>query len=514
MKGQVLFNWPRGWCENKLRLSENRGVQDELYDIAIIGAGVVGCALAFHLSRFQLRILLLDKNHDVGEGTSKANSAIIHTGFDAKPGSLESELVTKASHQWPTMADALKIPFRQTSALVLALTDEENALLPDLLKKSVQNGVEDVRLLSGDEARALEPHISDEVKGALWVERESIIDPFTTCIALTEVAVNNGVNLILGLKVVSLSNADTGIKTVHCENETQFRARYIVNAAGLGSTTIGKSYGAKPFDINPRQGQFLVYDKTAFSGVSRILLPVPNPQTKGILISPTIFGNIIAGPTAEDLPFDTSSRPETTSAGLALIKSGAARLYPRIENEPAISAYAGFRSHCQQGQYQITFNDGLSGIVTLTGIRSTGLTVSIALAEYIRKGLEDECGLVCQEDDQAVSNRSETAWPGWEQPRPFANNERLLQNPDYADMICYCEQISRQEVIDAIHSPLSPRSIDALRRRTRVATGRCQGFYCLIRIAELLSEVTGTDLNHITKKGPGSEIVGNLSGKA
>ncbi len=507
IKGQVLYDWPKGWCENKLRLSENDDAQDVLYDVAIIGAGVVGCALAYHLSQYQLKILLLDKNHDVGEGTSKANSAIIHTGFDATPGTLESRLVTRASHMWPGVAKELKIPMQQSSAMVLALTKEEETLLPELLKKSIQNGVEDVRLVSGDEARKLEPNISEAVKGALCVDRESIIDPFTTSVAFAEIAVINGANLILGLTVTSISNTETGDKSLHSSGGRQFKARTVVNAAGLGSTTIGRSYGAKPLDINPRRGQFLVYDKTASSAVSRILLPVPNPKTKGILISPTIFGNIIAGPTAEDLPFNEASTPETTPEGMALIKSGAARLYPRILSEPPISAYAGLRCHCQQGQYQITYNDGLEGVVTLTGIRSTGLTVSVALAETVREGLENECGLDCKPDENAIHGRHESARPGWVIPRPFENNEKLRENPDYAHIVCFCEQISRQEVINAIHSPLSPRSIDAIRRRTRSASGRCQGFYCLIGIAQMISESTGTELNYITKKGPGSEII-------
>ncbi len=506
MKGRVYYDWPKGWCENKLRLSENREVQDVLYDVAIIGAGVVGCALAYHLSQYRLKILLLDKNHDVGEGTSKANSAIIHTGFDAIPGTLESRLVTRASRMWPGVAEELKIPLQQSSAMVLALTVEEEALLPKLLKKSIQNGVDDVRLVSGDEAKKLEPNISEAVKGALCINRESIIDPFTTSVAFAEVAVINGVNLILGLTVTSIVNTERSVKCLYCNGGREFKARTVVNAAGLGSTTIGKSYGAKPLDINPRRGQFLVYDKTASSSVSRILLPVPNPKTKGILIAPTIFGNIIAGPTAEDLPFDRSSTPETTPEGIALIKSGAARLYPRILNEPPISAYAGLRCHCQQGQYQITYNDGLEGVVTLTGIRSTGLTVSVALAEAVREGLENECGLDCKPDENTIHGRHESARPGWVVPRPFEDDDKLCENPDYAHMICFCVLISRQEVINAIHSPLSPRSIDAIRRRTRSACGRCQGFYCLIKIAELICESTGTKLNHITKKGPGSEI--------
>ncbi len=507
MKGNVYYNWPKGWCEETLRLADDTDFGNDPFDVAIIGAGVVGCALAWHLSHYQLRVLLVDKNHDVGEATSKANSAIIHTGFDAAPGTLESRLVTKASRMWPAVAEAMKIPFRQTAAMVLAMTDDEKELLPKLLEKSHQNGVEDVRLLAADQVRELEPGVSEQVKGALYVDRESIIDPFASCYALAEVAVINGVDLVLGLPVESVTAAGDGIKTLNCSGNRRFNSRYVVNAAGLGSTTLSSSYGALPLDINPRRGQFLIYDKTTGSRVNRILLPVPNPITKGILVAPTIFGNVIVGPTAEDLPFDPASVPETTSEGIESIRSGAAILFPGINQEPAIGTYAGLRCNCTQGQYQIAFNDGIEGIVTLTGIRSTGLTVSIALAEYIREGLENECGLVCQPDDSAVSSRAETSRPGWSQPRPFEDEQRLTENRDYADMICFCEQISRQEVIDAIRSPLSPRTIDAVRRRTRATTGRCQGFNCLINIARLISENSGTNLERITKKGPGSELI-------
>lgn len=508
MAGRVYYNWPEGWCEEWLRLPERDDSGFDPYDVTIIGAGVVGCALAWQLSRCGLRILMLDKNHDVGEGTSKANSAIIHTGFDAEPGTLESRLVTKASQMWPRIADEMKIPLRRVSAMVLAMDADELSLLPKLLQKSRQNGVTDVQLLTPMEAKEKEPGLADELRGALWVERESIIDPFASCYAFAETALRNGVDIVLGMAVKSVSRSSDGLNKIHCAGGRRFSSRIVINAAGLGSTTIGNSYGARPLDVNPRRGEFLVFDKTAGNHLQHILLPVPNPKTKGILVSPTIFGNVIAGPTAEDLPYNESMVPETTAEGLEMIRSGATRLLPGITREPVISAYAGLRCNCLQGQYQIAFNDGRAGVVTLTGIRSTGLTVSVALAEYIREGLESECGLDCTINETAVTSRSDVNRPGWANSRPFEDPDRLAARPEYGDMICYCEQISRGEILDALHSPLAPRTVDGIRRRTRCATGRCQGFNCLVSLAGLISDVTGIDLHRITRKGPGSELIG------
>lgn len=507
IKGKVLYNWSDGGCENELRLSEQSEVEKEPFDIAIIGAGVVGCAIAYKLSQYNVRLLLIDKNHDVGEGISKANSAIIHTGFDATPGSLESQLVVRASHQWPTVCHKLKISIKKTSAFVLAVNEEELNLLPKLLEKAHKNGVEDVEIISGAQAREQEKGISPNVMGALHVKRESIIDPFTTSIAFAEIAVVNGATLILGLEAKEISENSSGNKTILCTNGQQFNSKIVINAASFGSPPLGETYQAKKYDVNPRRGQFIIYDKQAFSKISRIILPVPNPKTKGILVTPTIFGNILAGPTAEDLPNEVTTQAETTAAGIAEIKEGAFKLWPQLNQEDVIGSYAGLRCNCKQSQYNIHFNDGKEGIVTLTGIRSTGLTSSIALADYIIEGLEKNCKLILHVNPLAIDSRPDDAKAGWDNPRPYENEDKLAKHPDYAEMVCFCEQISCREIIKSIASPLSPRTIDALRRRTRVATGRCQSFYCFTRIAEILSQQTNIPMDRISKKGPGSEII-------
>lgn len=511
IKGEASYNWPEGWCEDGLLWRYNAGSVQEPYDVAIVGSGVVGCALAYLLSQYKLRVLLIDRNHDVGEGTSKGNSAIVHTGFDATPGTLESRLVTRASRLWPDLSRRLKIPFKTPSALLLAVDEEQKQLLSRMYDRSLANGVDDIEILSGDEAKELERNVTPEVRGALLVKRESIVDPFTTCVAYAEVALLNGTDVVLGLDVVAVSTSANGLKTILGREGQELRAKYVINAAGLGSTALAQTYQGRKFDTNPRRGQFFIYDKLAFGQLNHILLPVPTEKTKGILITPTIFGNVIVGPTAEDLPSEDAFSWETTSAGLAAVQKGASRLYPGLSNEPAIASYAGLRCNCAQGSYQINFNDGREGIVTLTGIRSTGLTSSIALAEYVIQGLADHCGMDLAADTAAENSRPEEAWPEWASPRPYEVEKKLKHHPDYARLVCHCEHISKQEIINALDSPLHPRTIDAIKRRTRTTSGRCQGGYCGTHIAEIISHHCGIGLDKITKKGPGSEILPPVS---
>jgi glycerol-3-phosphate dehydrogenase len=279
------------------------------YDVVVVGAGVVGSALAMELSQYQLSVLLVDANSDVGEGTSKANAAIVHTGFDATPSSLESELVTSASRDWPAMAARLQIPFRECGAVMLARDAEQAAMLPEIHAKAVANGTEDcVRILSAEEVREMEPHAAPSVQGGLLVAREAVADPFTTVVAYAEVAVANGVDLALSTRLVRVNSGSDGeggggtLLTLqssgHSEKDSgdaTVHATHLVNASGLGSRAVADLYGGAPFDINPRRGQFLVYDRQASSLLTRILLPLPTKQTKGMLVAPTIFGNVISG---------------------------------------------------------------------------------------------------------------------------------------------------------------------------------------------------------------------------
>ncbi len=506
MDGKILYDWPDKDFDESLRFTDSRQLGNEPYDVVIVGAGVVGCGLAYKLSQYQLRILLIDKNYDVGEGASKGNSAIVHSGFDAQVGSLESQLVRQASNQWPELAEKLKIPYKKCGAMVLAIDDSQQAQLDKIYKKALSNGVDDVELLTPAEARELESNISRGAQGGLLVPGEAIGDPFVTCIALAEVALANGVDILLGAAVISVENAGKMVKTLVISSGHRIDTRFIVNAAGLGSRRLADLYGGGTFEINPRRGQFLIFDKCSNFILNRILLPIPTSRTKGVLVIPTIFGNLLAGPTAEDFPPDCEEMSHTTIDRLQSLLADASLMLPSIIEQPVIGTYAGVRCHCHQGSYFIRVDDGAKGILTVTGIRSTGFTSFPALADYLVQLLADKCELSLSPDANAVDGRPESSWPGW-WSKPIENTQRIKERPEYGQTVCFCEHISRGEIIDALDSPLKPRTLDAIKRRTRALTGRCQSFECQLGVAEIISRHFGMGLNEITKYGPGTAII-------
>ncbi len=507
VRGKILYDKAANINDPSLILRDDSQLGTEPYDIVIVGAGVVGCTLAYKLSQYQLKILLIDKNHDVGEGTSKGNSAIVHTGFDATVGSLESQLVTRASGQWPELAKKLKIPYDPCGALLVALNEEQSAQLDKIYKKALDNGVNDVKLLTADEARDLEPNISSDVCGGMLVPREALADPFMLSIACAEVSLINGVDILLGSPVVAIENPSEEIKKIVTASGHRISVRNIVNAAGLGSRKLADQYDGAPFDINPRRGQFLIYDKFSRSLTERILLPIPTAKTKGVLVIPTIFGNLLAGPTAEDFPLEDTSALHTTSEGLEGIAKQVYGMMPDLQSQAVIGTYSGVRCNCEQGSYIIRYHDGHKGILSVIGIRSTGFTSAPALADYLIEGMVNEKMINVEPDPDTNDSRPESNWPGWWK-KPYDAKDVLEKRPDYGNIVCYCEHISRGEIIDALNSPLKPRTLDAIKRRTRVQTGRCQGFDCHIHIAEIISEHCGIPLEQITKHDPESELVG------
>lgn len=503
--GKILYSWDGNGIIDELQFTDSAQLNSEPYDIVIIGAGVVGCALAYKLSLYKLRILLVDKNYDVGEGTSKGSSAIIHSGFDAPLDTLESQLVTKASRLWPELAEKLKIPFKQCSAVLVAIDDEQHNQLNKIRQKSLDNGVNDVKLLSVGQVKELIPGVNPEVRGGMLIPRESIIDPFSVAIAFSEVALKNGVDILLGNEIVNIENPNGEIKNLVTAKGQKLQTKMVVNVAGLGTSKLTEEYGGQFFDVNPRRGQFIIFDKISRNAVDRILLPIPTVQTKGVLVIPTIFGNLIAGPTAEDFPLDDQTASDTTIEGLHAMIEGASRLYPPLKELPQIGSFSGIRCACKQGTYKVKYNDGSKNILTVSGVRSTGVTSSPALAEYLIDGLVKNCGLKLIKNPSAVNNRSENSYPGWWK-KPFLNENLIRKHPDYGRIICNCEDISQGEIIDALNSPLRPFTLDAIKRRTLARTGRCQGFDCTVKIIELISEHQNIPINKITKNGPGSEI--------
>ncbi|MFF7970294.1 FAD-dependent oxidoreductase [Streptomyces sp. NPDC007905] len=451
------------------------------YDVVIVGAGVVGCAIARELARRpRLRIALLEAQDDVGQGTSKANTAILHTGFDATPGSLEARLVREGSRRLAGYAAESGIPLERVGALLVAWDEDQLAALPHLAEKAARNDCPDTRLLGADELYAREPHLGPGALGALHVPGESIICPWTTTLAYATQAVRAGVDLHLNTRVDQADRSEHG--HLLTTSRGTLRARHLVNAAGLHADTLDRALGHDDFTVTPRRGQLIVHDKLARPLVRHILLPVPTALGKGVLVAPTVHGNVLLGPTAEDLhdKQDTGS----TAEGLALLRDKGGRILPALLREEVTAVYAGLRAATEHEDYRITAHPG-QAYVTVGGIRSTGLTASMAIAAHVAGLLTHiglELGPVHDLDPVRMPHLGEAF------PRPHQRPELIAADPEYGTLVCHCERVSRGEIRDALASTIPPRTLDGLRRRTRARAGRCQGFYCGAAVRRLFEE--------------------------
>ncbi|MFD4557899.1 FAD-dependent oxidoreductase [Streptomyces sp. NPDC058469] len=441
------------------------------YDVAVVGAGVVGCAIARELARHpRLRVALVEAQDDVGQGTSKANTAILHTGFDAAPGSLEARLVREGSRQLASYAAESGIAVEPVGALLVAWDEEQLAALPHLAEKAVRNEYADTRVIGPPELHEREPHLGPGALGALHVPGESIICPWTTTLAYATQAVRHGVDLHLNSPVSEVSWGE-GAHILTTPRGT-VRTRHLVNAAGLHADTLDRHLGHDDFTVHPRRGQLIVFDKLARDLVHHILLPVPTALGKGVLVTPTVYGNLLLGPTAEDLHDKRATG--STAEGLALLREKGARILPALLDEEITAVYAGLRAATERDDYRITAHPE-QAYITVGGIRSTGLTASMAIAAYVTELLADTgLDLGPAEDLEPVRMPN----LGEAHPRPHQNARLVATDPEYGTLVCHCERVSRGEIRDALASTVPPRNLDGLRRRTRARAGRCQGFYC------------------------------------
>jgi glycerol-3-phosphate dehydrogenase len=450
------------------------------YDVVIVGAGVVGCAIARELARHaRLRIALVEAQDDVGQGTSKANTAILHTGFDAAPGSLEARLVREGYRRLADYAAESGIPVEPVGALLVAWDEEQLAALPRLGEKAERNDHKETRLLDRPELYEREPHLGPGALGALEVPGESIIDPWTTTLAYATQAVRHGVDLHLNCRVEETSRR--GLAT---ERGT-IEARWVINAAGLHADTLDRHYGHDDFTVTPRRGQLLVFDKFARSLVRHILLPVPTALGKGVLVAPTVYGNVLLGPTAEDL--DDKRATRSSADGLALLREMGRRILPELLDEEVTAVYAGLRAATEHDDYRIRVHPEQS-YLTVGGIRSTGLTASLAIAAHV-VGQLAEHGLELGDARDLDPVRMPNLGEGF--PRPYQRPELIAADPEYGTLVCHCERVSRGEIRDALTSTVPPGNLDGLRRRTRARAGRCQGFYCGAAVRELFEQARG-----------------------
>jgi glycerol-3-phosphate dehydrogenase len=458
-------------------------------DVLIIGAGVVGTAIARTLARYELSCTVLEAGNDVGTGTTKANTAILHTGFDAVPGSLESRLVRRGAELLRGYAAQTGIPLERTGALLIAWSAEQSAQLAGIEDKARQNGYLAANRISGAELYAREPHLGPGALGGLEIPDESIICPWTTPLAYATEAVLAGVRLELGTRVLGVTAADGGHEVQTSRGAR--RCRWLVNAAGLESDHVDAMLGGSGFTIRPRRGELIVFDKLARPLVNSILLPVPTAQTKGVLVAPTVYGNVLLGPTAQDVPDRTDTA--TTAAGLGSLLDAGRRILPGLAGEEVTATYAGLRAATEHRDYQIRVDPGRR-YACAGGIRSTGLTASLGIAEYVVEQLAD-AGLVLKEREQA--RPPVMPYIGQAGPRPYQDAARIAADPAYGEIVCHCERVTRGEIRDALGSVLPPADLDGLRRRTRAVNGRCQGFFCGAAVARLL----GTD-----PRPPGADL--------
>ncbi len=439
----------------------------DAYDIAVIGAGVVGCAVARKFTLEGARVVVLEKAADVLDGASKANSAILHTGFDAPNGSVELSCIQEGYRQYEKIHAQMNLPIDRCGALVLAWNDTEEARLPALMGQARANSVRDVALLSKSQILAVEPELSRSVQAGFRVPGESLIDPWSSPHGYLLQALLNGATLLRQAEVTggAFDGAVWSLET----SQGQIAARHVINAAGLyGDIIDQRLLDRRNFDIRPRKGQFVVYDKTAARLTRHILLPVPTETTKGIVVCRTIWGNLLVGPTAEEQPHRDAA--DLVPDMLAILHKRGSEILPGLAQEEVTTTYAGLRPASGDKEYQIRVHP--ENMVTVGAIRSTGLSAALGIAEQIARDFQHNWTAPTQVIWPSMAVLAEAA------PRDWAK-------PGNGGIVCHCEKVTHREIKAALSGPLSARSLAGLKRRTRATMGRCQGFYCSAEIEKL-----------------------------
>lgn len=470
-----------------------------MYDVIIIGGGVSGSASARELSRYKVNACVLEKEDDVCCGTSKANSAIVHAGYDAANGSLMAKLNVRGNEMMETLSKELDFPFKRNGSLVICRAEEDMPNLQALYERGVKNGVKDLRIISKEELKELEPNITDEVVAALYAPTGGIVCPFNMNIAFAENANVNGVEFKFNTEVQNIKKVDD-----HFEIETNngvYETKYVVNAAGVYADKFHNMVSEKKIHITPRRGDYCLLDKTAGGHVSKTIFALPGKYGKGILVTPTVHGNLLLGPTAIDI--EDKEGINTTAAGLDEVITKAGQNVKDIPMRQVITSFAGLRAHEDGHEFIIEELEDCKGFIDCAGIESPGLTSAPAIGEMVAGILKDLMGL--EEKEDFIATRK-----GVLNPEHLTKEERIeliKNNPAYGNIICRCEMITEGEIIDAIKRPLGARSLDAVKRRTRAGMGRCQSGFCSPRTMEILSRELGVPMSEITKTGGDSKII-------
>lgn len=474
------------------------------YDVIIIGAGASGCAVARELSRYRLRTVVLEKEEDVCSGTSKANSGIVHAGFDAEPGSLKAKLNLEGSQMMAELSRTLDFPFKQNGSLVLCFDQQEVSKLEELKAKGVSNGVKDLRIVDAAELKAIEPNVSPQAVAALYAPTGGIVCPFGMTIALAENAFANGVEFRMETGVQRIEALGDGQGYRIITNKGDFLAKVVVNAAGVYADVIHNMVSSHKLSITPRRGQYFLLDKKAGALAVHTLFQLPGALGKGVLVTPTVHGNLILGPTAEDV--ETRDVAAVTAEGLSAIRDRASLSIENIPFHMVITSFAGLRAHESGHDFIIGEAKDAKGFIDVAGIESPGLTSAPAIGRMVSEMAA--AMLVAEERKDFIKERNGIV--NLAELSIEDRNKRIKENPLYGTIICRCEMVSEGEIVDAIRRPLGAVSLDGVKRRTRAGMGRCQAGFCTPRTMEILERELGTDMLQICKNRSGSQI---LTGK-
>ena len=470
-----------------------------MYDVIIIGAGVCGAAIARELSRYQVKICVLEKDEDVCCGTSKANSAIVHAGYDAVTGSLKAKLNVRGNEKMGELAKELDFPFERNGSLVLCLNEEEMPNLQALYDRGVANGVKELRILNREEVLQMEPNVTDQVYAALYAPTAGIVCPFGLNIALAENAYANGVEFQFNTEVTQIHKSEEGYELQ--TSKGVFRTRYVVNAAGVYADKFHNMVSDKKIHITARRGDYCLLDKEAGSHVKKTIFALPGKLGKGILVTPTVHGNLLIGPTAVNV--EDKEGVNTTAEGLSQVLEKAGLSVKNIPTRQVITSFAGLRAHEDGDDFIIGEVEDAKGFIDCAGIESPGIASCPAIGELAAELLKEKMGL--KEKDNFISTRQ-----GIKNPSLLSIEERnalIKENPAYGNIICRCEMVTEGEIIDAIRRPLGARSLDGVKRRTRAGMGRCQSGFCSPRTMEILARECNMSMFDITKSGGDSKLV-------
>lgn len=468
-------------------------------DVLIIGAGVVGCALARVMSRYAGTVTVLDRGADVAEGASKANSGIVHAGYDATPGTLKAKLNVDGAKMYPALCKELGAPYGQPGALVLGFQEDDRPTIQKLYDQGIENGVEGLEILNRDEILAIEPNVNPHVVCALLISTSGLTSPYELTYAMADHAALNGVKFHIETEVEKIEKTDDGWKVL--TNKGVYTAKCIVDCAGAKAAQLHNQISDKKLNIINRRGQYYLMDRMAELPFTRTMFQCPTKMGKGILVSPTVHGNLLMGPTAEDIPdaFDTA----TTAEGLRTVLEKAKLTWPQASPRGTITNFSGIRAHEENGDFVIGQVEGAQLAFEALGIESPGLSAVPAIAEMLGEQIAKAMGLEKKQDYK----------PALERKTPFhAMNtaqraQAVKDDPQYGNLVCRCEVVTEAEIRESIRRPVGARNIDAVKRRTRAGMGRCQGGFCSPRVMEILAEELNLPLTDITKCGGDSRML-------